>query len=124
MRVPPFRGIPLALFLLLAVLPASSEEPPVVVSGEIVETSCYIRSGAKGESHRKCAELCARSGIPLALLDESNDTLIWLAAEDHRSTPTKLLEKHIARRVKITGRYAERSGARLLIIQSVEPLDR
>src|SRR5262245_32376582 len=59
----------------------SAPAADVTVTGEVVETSCYIRMGAKGESHRKCAELCVTAGIPLAVLDEASDVLVWIGAD-------------------------------------------
>ena len=40
------------------------------VTGEIIDSACYIKMGAKGESHRDCAQKCGDAGIPLALLED------------------------------------------------------
>ncbi|HKQ62880.1 MAG TPA: hypothetical protein VJS92_16425 [Candidatus Polarisedimenticolaceae bacterium] len=104
---------------LLAALGATDAK--VTVTGEVVETSCYVRMGARGEAHKKCAELCANNGIPLAVLDEDHDAVVWIGADDHQKNPNDLLRKFIARRVTVKGHYVERSGVRLLIAESVEP---
>jgi len=102
-------------------LPAVAADEPATVTGEVVETSCYIRMGARGESHRKCAEMCADNGIPLAVLDEENDRIVWVGADDHMKNPNDLLRKYIAQRVTLRGKWAERSGVRLLVVESVQP---
>src|SRR5260221_14455526 len=48
----------------------SAEPPPVTVTGEIIDSACYIKSGARGESHRSCAQKCGDAGIPLALVED------------------------------------------------------
>lgn len=111
----------LALTLCSAGLVLAADEPAERLTGEIVETSCYVRTGAKGLSHKKCAQLCAKAGIPLALLDEANDRIVWLAAPDHQTDANRLVVDHIARRVTLTGRFIERSGARLFVVERVEP---
>ena len=117
------RGFLTVLVLTSCCLWAAAEDG-VTVTGEVIETSCYIRTGAKGESHRKCAQRCADNGIPLALLDDESGKLIWLAAEDHMESTNKQLRPYIARKVSVTGHYVERSGARLLVIESLTPVGR
>ena len=94
---------------------------PVTVTGEIIDSACYIKMGAKGESHRDCAQKCADAGIPLALLEDGTGNVVWLASEEDMATPNPKLREHAARRVTVSGNYAERGGARILIVQSVKP---
>lgn len=93
------------------------------VTGEVIETSCYVRTGARGESHAKCAELCARRGIPLAILEEDADRVVWIAGEDHMTSANEALLPWIARKVTVTGRWIERSGVRMLVLDSIAPAD-
>lgn len=126
-----FSGTPARIWFAIAVLlcavPASGEEEEqgkVTVSGEVVESSCYIRTGARGADHAMCARRCADAGIPLVLLEDETERVIWLASADHRSSPNEALREHIARRVTLTGHYAERGGARLLVIETIAPAPR
>lgn len=119
MRTPPAALI----FLLASAIPTTAPHASDSVTGEVVETSCYVRSGAKGESHRKCAEMCARGGIPLAVLDENSDRLVWIAAEDHSESANAALMPWIARKVTVSGRWIERSGVRMLVLAEIVPAD-
>lgn len=38
------------------------------VEGELLDTHCYSKGGASGESHAKCASKCLSTGIPAAVL--------------------------------------------------------
>jgi hypothetical protein len=101
-------------------LPARAADA-VSVTGEIVDSACYIKMGAKGESHRDCAQKCADAGIPLALVEDGSGKVIWLASEKDMETPNQKLREFAAKKVTITGTYAERGGAKILLVASIKP---
>jgi hypothetical protein len=53
------------------------------VTGEVVDLSCYLHRPATshGTTHRKCAETCAKKGLPMGLLLEDGSVVLLL--EDH-----------------------------------------
>ena len=101
--------------------PARSAEEKTTVTGEVVDSACYIKMGARGESHRECAQKCADAGIPLALVEDGTGKVIWLASVNDAETPNKTLRPHAGRKVTIRGSWAERGGARILLVESVKP---
>lgn len=105
--------------LALVTLPAAAGDK-VSKTGEVIDSACYIAKGAKGEGHRECAQKCADAGIPLALLEDGTDEVIWLADGDHTPANDSLRE-YAGQKVTVTGELAERGGAKLLVIESVEP---
>lgn len=110
----------LAAVLTLVALPATAAEK-VTKTGEVIDSACYIAKGAKGAGHVDCAKKCADNGIPLALLEDGTDEVIWLSDADH--TPANdTVKQYAGQKVKITGELAERGGAKLLVIDSVEPV--
>jgi hypothetical protein len=100
---------------------AAAAAAQVTVKGEVVDSNCYIRGGSKGESHRGCAQACADAGVPLALLEDGSNKVIWLASKKDMESPNTELKQYAGRKVTIKGTYAERGGARILVIDSVEP---
>lgn len=111
--------VALAVALLAAGSPAT--DGPVSVTGEVVDSACWIKSGAHGESHRTCAQKCADAGIPLALVEDTGGQLVWLASVDDAETPNAALRPFAGRRVTITGTWAERGGAKILLVAKVAP---
>ena len=93
----------------------------VTVTGEVIDSACYIKMGAKGESHRDCAQKCGDAGIPLALLEDGTNNVIWLASVADMETPNAMLKPHAGRRVTVTGTWAERGGAKILLVAKVAP---
>jgi hypothetical protein len=100
---------------------AAPAAKPAVVTGEVIDSACYIKSGAKGADHIKCAQACADAGIPLAILEDGTQKVVWVASKKDMDTPNAQLKPFAGKRVKATGTWAERGGARLLVIDSVTP---
>jgi len=111
----------IVVVLALGAFVARAAEPQTVtVTGEIVDSACYIKSGARGESHRTCAQKCGDVGIPLALVEDGTGTVIWIASVDDMETPNAKLRPFAGRRVTIEGSWAERGGAKILLLRSVK----
>jgi hypothetical protein len=106
---------------LLAAGPLVAAEGTVTVTGEVVDSACWIKSGAHGESHRTCAQKCADAGIPLALVEDPGGRLVWLASVDDAETPNAALRPYAGRRVTVSGSWAERGGAKILLVAKVAP---
>ena len=98
----------------------SADAPPVTVTGEVVDSACYIKSGARGESHRVCAQKCGDAGIPLALVEDGTGNVIWIFSVDDMETPNAKLRPFAGRKVTITGTWAERGGVKILLLHSVK----
>ena len=104
--------------------PEKKEKPKeVALTGRVVDSECYMKMGDMGlsEDHHNCAEACAKGGIALAFLEEKSNDLYNLANEgmSMKSANDKLMS-FIDEKVSIKGKLVERSGARLLVISSVE----
>jgi len=109
----------LALFSLLGIAPAVRVMPvaaqeQVTVSGEVVDLSCYLAKGSKGIRHKACAQMCAKKGLPIGVLDDSGTT--YLLLEDHDNPGPYATAKDLAgERVEVTGKKFSKGG-----VQSIE----
>jgi hypothetical protein len=72
------------------------------VEGELVDTHCYSKGGAKGEGHAKCGGKCAASGIPVAVLADGK---AWTLA-----TNPKPLADSVGKTVRVTGEQNAETG--------------
>jgi hypothetical protein len=112
-----------AALLALATIAApvrAANDSEITLTGEVVDSACFIKSGARGESHRVCAQKCGDAGIPLALVLDKTDEVVWLASVDDMETPNAKLRPFAGRRVTVTGSWAERGGAKLFLLHSVK----
>lgn len=92
---------------------------PVTVTGEVVDTGCYVSHDGKGAKHAACAETCAKNGIPLAIVDDAGKLYLPLGLE-HANPNTKLLP-FVAKRVKVTGAEFDKGGLVTIAIKTIEP---
>jgi predicted lipoprotein with Yx(FWY)xxD motif len=88
------------------------------INATVVDTGCYVSHNSTGEAHAKCAEACAKNGVPLAVLDEKG-TLYMPIAVEHKDQNSKLMP-FIEKKVKITGTVMEKGGMKGIAIKTVD----
>ena len=102
--------------------PTAKPRPQIRLSGEVVETACFIIGNRRGEAHRQCAIASARAGQDLGILDERTKKL-YVSIVDRRSEagPDPLVP-FIAHRVDVRGELLERGELPAVIVTSVKSL--
>jgi hypothetical protein len=80
----------------------AAEEKPVTLTGELVDTGCYVTSDgdAKGKGHAECATACMASGIPAGILPEGSkqpSDMLYLL------TNPAVLAPYAAQTIKVEG---------------------
>jgi len=95
----------------------------VELHGEVVELSCYLRDGRRGEAHKACALACLKNGGELALVADESGDLYPLAGATPATDPSAKVREHVAEHVAVSGTLYERSGSRILVIDSLKKLD-
>ena len=91
---------------------------PVTISGKVVDTGCYFGEHGEGPSHVACATMCAKAGIPLAIVDASGKLYLPIG-EEHHPANAKLMP-FIDKKVKVSGTLVEKGGMTALAIKTVE----
>jgi type 1 fimbria pilin len=117
------RSILSGVFVALGVLFA--HEPPqgkvVTVTGQVIDTGCYIAGGAQGAEHAACAATCAKAGVPLAIVDAGGKIYVPIAT-DHKNQNVRLMP-FIEKKVKVSGTLLEKGGVTGIAIKTVEAAD-
>jgi hypothetical protein len=116
-----------AALLLVSALRAAAEEPPkgipggqiVELHGEVVELSCYLRDGSRGEGHRACAQVCLKNGGQLAIVEDDSGALYPLAGSTPASDPSASARQLVAAHVVVRGQVFERAGSRVLVVEEI-----
>jgi hypothetical protein len=91
------------------------------IVGQVVDVSCYLAQGLKGDSHRQCAEICANNlNIPLNIMDD--DGHLWQLVDDDMpgkdQNPTVV--QYAEQRVRASGTLIEKGPNRAIIVRDVE----
>lgn len=109
--------------------PASTPAAPfkpnaqqVTVTGEIVDPQCWFTHDGRGAKHRSCAQMCARGGQDLAILDSKTGRLYSILGAGHGVDPNKNLLDHVAVPVRVKGTVYTRGSNQAIVIQSVVPI--
>ena len=84
------------------------------MKGEVLDLSCYLKSGAKGADHAACAKSCVKSGQPMGLLTADGKVLLLASGEDKEKIET--LKDLAGEMVEVKGTVSERDGISMLIV--------
>ena len=95
------------------------------VTGEVVDVSCYLQLGKRGEAHIACGSKCIANGQPIGIVDAEDNLYIVMAEEHHprRDGQVELktvLGPLLAKQVTLTGMMTEMKGWRALFVQAAE----
>lgn len=120
-----FRAVLAALLLAaLAALPAAAAQKPkrVKVTGEVIDTWCYVTEVMYGEgtAHHQCAVWCAVGGIPVSIADKAGNVYVVLKIEgDDVNVANPSIIKIQTHQVTVDGDLYERDGVKYLIVTQV-----
>lgn len=113
----------IGLALLASTFLVAGDEPaPVTITGEVVDTTCYLLHDGHGEDHANCAVTCVKAGTPAAILDDKTQQLVFPLASGrhHHSRPDEALLPYVGKRVRVTGRTLQRGGVTAIVIEKIE----
>ena len=88
------------------------------ITGELVDTGCYLGHGARGEKHVSCATKCLQQGMPMGLLT-SNGTLYLVTLDHDNADPYNSLKDMAGKTVSVTGEVLSRSGMKAIEASAV-----
>jgi len=109
-------GIACAMTLTTAGLAVAEDK----VTGEVIDMSCYLHhpDTSTGAGHRKCAETCAKKGLPMGLL--TGEKQVFLLLEDHENPKAyaAALAK-AAQQATVEGTKVSIGGVQGIVVESV-----
>lgn len=104
-------------------LPRLESSGRVSLRGEIVDSKCHLGAMKPGDgtTHRACATLCLRGGVPPVLVsaDERGRALYTLLTDDAGGPANQLVLPFVAEPVEVSGTLTVRGDVRMLAIQRI-----
>ena len=93
------------------------------ITGEVIEVSCYLQLGKRGEKHIPCGTNCLKNGQPAGILTDDGKVYMLMAEEhdprrDGKVSLASTFIPYLAKRVKVTGRVQESKGTRAIFLQA------
>jgi hypothetical protein len=107
-----------AILFSFGVAAQDSKLHPVTITGRVIDTGCYMVHDGVGPEHEKCARVCAKKGIPLAIVDA--DGKVWLPLGADHKNPNLQLMPFVEKKVKVTGTAVDRGGLSGVAIKTIE----
>jgi hypothetical protein len=100
---------------------AAPAQEDVTVQGEIIDMACYMAKGSKGASHKACAQLCAKRGVPIGVLTDAGE--VFLLLDDHNNPdPYEAAKKLAGDRAEIAGKKFNKQGVASIVVNSAKGL--
>jgi hypothetical protein len=91
------------------------------ITGEVVDTGCYLSHEARGEKHISCATKCIGNGMPMGLLTD-NGTLYLITLNHDNADPYNALKAQAGKKVSVTGTVMARNGMKAIDVEKFEPM--
>ena len=89
------------------------------VKGELLDLDCYMASGAHGNDHKSCADMCINGGAPMGVL--TTDGKVYLLVAGHnKKEPYEALKKRAGEEVTVTGTLNEKDGIKGIVVSEVK----
>ena len=89
----------------------------ILVTGEVLDMTCYIAYNLSGPDHAECARVCIKSGSP-AGIKAANGRVYLLTGQPGESVNAQLAE-YAAKIVTIKGKITTRSGFAQLQVEEI-----
>ena len=90
------------------------------VTGTLEDSFCYVTMGAHGPSHQKCAQLCAKKGIPVSLVEKGTGTMYVLLPPKNDEPIPDSITSRMEDEVTVTGDEYDKGGAHYLTVKAVK----
>ena len=101
---------------------AAATPERVRVTGEVIDTWCYITEimFPEGSAHHQCALWCAAGGIPVGVLgDDGQVYMVLKVGDDTTNVANPAILKIQSHRVTVDGDLYRRDGINYLLIDAV-----
>ena len=92
----------------------------IMVTGEVLDMTCYIASNLSGPEHAVCARECIRRGLPAGL--KTGNGKVYLLTGQPGQTVNAQLAELAAKIVTIKGKETRRDGFAQLQIEEIQKL--
>lgn len=97
---------------------------PESVVGEVVDVSCFLQLGKRGEAHIPCGQKCVKHGQPIGVLTDEGELYLVMPEEHHprRDGDVSIRERFaelMGKRVQVSGMRTEYEDSRALFVRTL-----
>jgi hypothetical protein len=92
----------------------------ILVTGEVLDMTCYIAYNLSGPDHAECARVCIRNGLPVGI--KAQDGKVYLLTGEPGHSVNAELADYAAKTVTIKGKESFRDGFAQLQVEEIRKL--
>ena len=92
----------------------------ILVTGEVLDMTCYIAYNLSGPDHAECARICIKNGAPVGI--KAQDGKVYLLSAEPGQSVNAELADYAAKVVTIKGRQSVRDGFAQLQVEEIRKL--
>jgi hypothetical protein len=92
----------------------------ILVTGEVLDMTCYVAYNLSGPDHAECARVCIRNGAPVGI--KTQDGRVYLLTGEPGQSVNAELADYAAKVVTIKGRQTVRDGFAQLQVEEIRKL--
>ena len=92
----------------------------ILVTGEVLDMTCYIANKLSGPDHAECARVCIRNGEPAGI--KTHDGKVYLLTGEPGQSINAKLADYAAKIVTIKGKQTFRDGFAQLQVEEIRKL--
>jgi hypothetical protein len=92
----------------------------ILVTGEVLDMTCYIAYNLSGPDHAECARVCIRNGAPVGI--KAQDGKVYLLTGEPGHSVNAELADYAAKIVTIKGKETMRDGFAQLQVEEIRKL--
>jgi len=100
--------------------PSVAGAQEILVTGEVLDMTCYIANNSSGPDHAECARVCIRNGSPAGI--KTKDGKVYLLTGEPGQSINAELADYAAKIVTIKGRKTVRDGFAQLQVEEIGKL--
>jgi hypothetical protein len=89
----------------------------ILVTGEVLDLTCYIASNLSGPDHAECARVCIKNGMPVGI--KARDGKVYLLTGEPGHSINAELADYAAKIITIKGKETMRDGFAQLQIEEI-----
>jgi len=89
----------------------------ILVTGEVLDMTCYIAYNLSGPDHAECARVCIRNGLPVGI--KAQDGKVYLLTGEPGHSVNAELADYAAKIVTIKGKQTMRDGFAQLQVEEI-----
>jgi len=101
--------------------PTEKETPKeMTITGHVIDPACYMTEGRMGADHKKCAQMCAKAGQTLGILEDKTNKIYISLADEMGTDPNAKIFDLAEEHVKVTGKVIHKGGISGIVISKAE----